>query len=273
MNTKRIVIEPGKTAVKLWEELWAYKELLGFLAWRDVKIRYKQAVLGAAWAIIQPLVQCVILTFIFWRVAGMSSGSVPYPAMVLAGLVPWQLFSSAFSGTGNSLVANGHIISKVYFPRLIIPLSIQVVALVDMAILLLTAAPVALYYGLTPTWHLLILPLFVALTLLIAFGAGLWISALSVKYRDFRFISPFILQLGLFVTPVGFRSDTLKEWGDLMALNPLTGALEGFRWSLLGGQCAISPHSLLVSVAGGLVLVGTGLWYFRATERQFSDYI
>lgn len=194
--------------------------------------------------------------------------------MVLAGLLPWQLFSSAFGGAGNSLVGNAHLISKVYFPRLIVPLSALAVALVDMGILLVLSGPFAYFVGgVVPTWRLLLLPAFILAALLIALGAGLWITALTVKYRDFRFITPFLLQIGMFVTPVGYRTDYLPNWRDLLALNPLTGVVDGFRWSLLGADYSFYLPEFATSFGVALVLVVTGVWYFRRTERQFADVI
>ena len=268
-----LVIEAGRTEAHYWRDLWRYRELLGFLAWRDVKVRYKQAVLGFAWAVIQPAVQTLLLSFVFGKLAKMPSGDVPYPLLVLAGLLPWQLFASAFSGAGNSLVGNAHLISKVYFPRLIVPLSALAVALIDLTILLVLTIPTAAFWGVFPTWRLLLLPAFVFAALLVAFGAGLWITALTVKYRDFRFITPFILQIGIFVTPVGYRTDFLPNWRDLLALNPLTGVVDGFRWCLLGGRTEFYAPSLAISLAIAAALVGSGLWYFRRTERQFADII
>jgi lipopolysaccharide transport system permease protein len=268
-----LVIEAGRTEAHYWRDLWRYRELLGFLAWRDVKVRYKQAVLGFAWAVIQPAVQTLLLSFVFGKLAKMPSGDVPYPLLVLAGLLPWQLFASAFSGAGNSLVGNAHLISKVYFPRLIVPLSALAVALIDLTILLVLTVPAAAFWGVFPTWRLLLLPAFVFAALLVAFGAGLWITALTVKYRDFRFITPFILQIGIFVTPVGYRTDFLPNWRDLLALNPLTGVVDGFRWCLLGGRTEFYAPSLAISLAIAVVLLSSGLWYFRKTERQFADII
>jgi lipopolysaccharide transport system permease protein len=268
-----LVIEAGRTELHYWGDLWRYRELLGFLAWRDVKVRYKQAVLGAAWAVVQPAVQTVLLTFVFSKLAKMPGGDVPYPLLVLAGLLPWQLFSGAFSGAGSSLVSNAHLISKVYFPRLIVPLSAVVVAFIDMLILLIIALPYALIEGINPTWRLLLLPLFVLGTMLVALGAGLWITALTVKYRDFRFITPFVLQIGMFVTPVGYRTDFLPNWRDWLALNPLTSMVEGFRWCLLGGQTEFYERGLFLSLAVTAVMLIGGLWYFRKTERQFADVI
>jgi lipopolysaccharide transport system permease protein len=268
-----LVIEAGRTELHYWGDLWRYRELLGFLAWRDVKVRYKQAVLGAAWAVVQPLVQTVLLTFVFSKLAKMPGGDVPYPLLVLAGLLPWQLFSGAFSGAGSSLVSNAHLISKVYFPRLIVPLSAVVVAFIDMLILLVIALPYALIEGINPTWRLLLLPLFILGTMLVALGAGLWITALTVKYRDFRFITPFVLQIGMFVTPVGYRTDFLPNWRDWLALNPLTSMIEGFRWCLLGGRTEFYERGLFLSLAVTAVMLIGGLWYFRKTERQFADVI
>ena len=229
--------------------------------------------LGITWSLIQPAVQTVLLTFVFSKLAKMPDGGVPYPLLVLAGLLPWQLFSSAFGGASNSLVGNANLISRIYFPRLIVPLSALAVALVDLLILLAITLPVTLLYGVMPTWRLLLLPVFIFLGLLVALGAGLWITALTVKYRDFRFITPFLLQIGLFVTPIGYRTDFLPNWRDLLALNPLTGVVNGFRWCLLGGDMDFYASSLVMSVLISAMLLGTGLWYFRGTERQFADVI
>lgn len=271
--TPELILEAGRSSRHYWADLWRYRELLGFLAWRDIKVRYKQAVLGIAWAVIQPVVQTVLLTFVFGKLAKMPDGGLPYPLIVLAGLLPWQLFTSAFNGAGNSLVGNSHLISKVYFPRLVVPLSSLAVALVDFAIMLALALAVMAGFGIYPSWPLLLLPLFLLLGLVIALGAGLWIAALTVKFRDFRFITPFILQIGMFVTPVGFRTDHLPNWRDLLALNPLAGVVDGVRWSLLGGRTELYLPGLASSAIVAAILLVTGLWYFRKTERQFADII
>jgi len=268
-----LVIEANRTERHYWRDLWRYRELLGFLAWRDVKVRYKQAALGVAWAVIQPVVQTLLLTFVFSKLAGMQSGNVPYFLLVLCGNLPWLLFTNAFNGAGNSVVGNSHLISKVYFPRLVVPLSSLAVALVDFFVLLAITLPLILIFGFVPDWRLLLLPLFVALALVIALGAGLWITALTVKYRDFRFITPFILQIGMFVTPVGYRTDVLPNWRDLLALNPLTGLVDGVRWCLLGGRTELYVPGLGVSVVIALLLLLTGVWFFRRTERKFADII
>ncbi len=268
-----ITLEAGHSDANYWRDLWRYRELLGFLAWRDIKVRYKQAVLGAGWALIQPLITMAIFTFVFGRLANMPAGGVPYPLLVLAGLLPWQLFSTALSGASNSVVGNSHLISKVYFPRLIVPISSLGVALIDFVIVLALFVVVSLWFGAIPTWHWLLLPLFIANALVIALGAGLWLTSLTVKYRDFRFIVPFLMQVGLFVSPVGYRTDNLPNWRDLLALNPLTGVIDGFRWCLLGGRQQLDPTSLIFSVAAALLLLLGGLWYFRRMERQFADVI
>ncbi len=268
-----LVIEAGRAERHYWRDLWRYRELAGFLAWRDIKVRYKQASLGIAWAVIQPAVQTLLLTFVFGKLAKMPGGDVPYPFIVLCGLLPWQLFTSAFNGAGNSLIGNSHLISKVYFPRLIVPLSSLAVSLVDFGIMLVLAVPlVAIFVGL-PGWQILLLPLFVLLALTIALGAGLWITALTVRFRDFRFITPFILQIGMFVTPVGYRTDFLPNWRDWLALNPLSGVVDGVRWCLLGGRTTLYLPGLGLSIIIAILLLVTGVWYFRRTEKQFADII
>lgn len=268
-----VVLEAGRASAHYWLDLWRYRELAAFLAWRDIRVRYKQAALGASWAVIQPAIQTFLLTFVFGKLAGMPSGGVPYPLLVLCGLIPWQLFTAAFNGAGNSLVSNTHLISKVYFPRLVVPLSALGVALIDFGIVLFLALPlIAIFHGL-PDWRIAFLPLFVALALVIALGAGLWISALTVRFRDFRFITPFLLQIGLFATPVGYSTTSTPRWQHLLAFNPLSGVIDGVRWSLLGGETPLYVPGLAISAAAALVLLATGLWYFRRVEREFADII
>jgi lipopolysaccharide transport system permease protein len=268
-----LVIEAGRASIHYWGDLWRYRELLFFLAWRDIVVRYKQAALGFAWALVQPLVTMVMFTFVFSNLAHMPSGSVPYPLLVLAGLLPWQLFSSALSGTSGSLVSNSNLVSKIYFPRLIIPISSLGVALADFLITLLLYFGFAIGFHVWPTWRILVMPIFMLVTLIIALGAGLWLSALTVKYRDFRFLVPFILQFGVFATPVGYRTDVLHTWGAVLAINPLTGMIAGFRWSLLGSEFQLDPVTMAISALGAGLLLVSGLWYFRKTERQFVDII
>lgn len=270
---EELVIEAGRSERHYWRDLWRYRDLLAFLAWRDIKVRYKQAVLGVAWAVIQPLMQTLLLTFVFSKLAKMPGGGVPYFLLVLCGNLPWMLFTNAFNGAGASLVGNSHLVSKVYFPRLVMPLSSLAVALLDFAVVFAFAVPLILFFGIWPGWNLLLLPFFLLLALVIALGAGLWITALTVKFRDFRFITPFILQIGLFVTPVGYRTDFLPNWRELLALNPLTGVIDGVRWCLLGGQTQLHALSVAISAGMALLLLTTGLWYFRRTEKAFADII
>ncbi len=271
--TPELVLEAGRSSRHYWADLWRYRELLGFLAWRDIKVRYKQTTLGVLWALIQPAVTLAVFTFVFGRLANMPSGSAPYPLLVLCGLLPWQLFSAAFSNASSSLVSNTHLISKVYFPRLIVPLSSVAVALIDFVIVLALLAAVCAWWQFVPDWRVLLMPLFVLLTLVTAIGTGLWLTALTVKYRDFRFVVPFLLQVGLFLSPVGFSSTNLPTWRALYSLNPMVGAIDGFRWCLLRGEPSIDPGNLAISVGMSLWLLVTGLWYFRRMERGFADLI
>lgn len=273
LDPPALTIAAGQADRHYWADLWRFRELLGFLAWRDIKVRYKQAALGAAWALIQPIVTTVIFTVIFGRLAGMPDGGVPYPLLVLAGLLPWQFFAAALSGSSGSLVSNANLISKVYFPRLLVPLSALGVALVDFFIVLALFLSLSLWFGQIPTWHWLLLPAFLLLALALSLGAGLWLTALTVKYRDFRFIVPFLLQIGVFISPVGFRTDYYPNWRTFMAANPLTGVIDGFRWCLLGGAQDLQPLSVVVSIVVAIVAVVSGLWFFRKTERSFADII
>ncbi len=268
-----LLIEAGRGDRHYWADLWRYRELLGFLAWRDIKVRYKQTVLGVAWALLQPLVTMGIFSFVFGVLAGMGKGDTRYPLIVMAGLLPWQLFAAAVSGSSGSLVSNAHLISKVFFPRLIVPLSALGVALVDFTVALALYAAMAAWFGVLPGWQVLLLPVFGACALLIALGAGLWLSALTVRFRDFRIIVPFLLQVGVFLSPIGYRTDVLPNWRDLLALNPMTGVIDGFRWCLLGGSADFYWRGFATSAVVGVVLFATGLWYFRRTERTFADII
>ncbi|MDF3056770.1 MAG: type transporter [Rariglobus sp.] len=268
-----LVIEAGRTERHYWADLWRYRELLGFLAWRDIKVRYQQTLLGAAWALVQPLASVAIFTFVFGRLARMPSGNEPYFLVVMAGQLAWQLFANTLGNTSGSLVGNSHLIAKVYFPRLAVPLSTVAVALVDFAILLGLYVIALAWTGTVPTFRALLLPLFVILTLLLALGAGLWLAALTVRFRDFRIVVPFLLQIGVFATPVGYRTDFLPNWQALLSLNPMTGVIDAYRWCLLGPGTAFQWHSLSLSLAWTLMLVVTGVWYFRRTERSFADII
>jgi len=215
-NQHELIIEAGKSEKHYYLDLWRYRELLGFLAWRDIMVRYKQAALGIAWAVIQPVIQVALLTFVFGKLAGMPDGGVPYPLIVICGTLAWQFFATAFTGAGQSLVNNTNLISKVYFPRLVVPMAALGVALVDFGITLALAFPIILWLGPGLGWQLALLPLFVLLGLLISLGTGLWIAALTVRFRDFKFITPFLVQIGVFITPVGFRTDILPKWQNLL---------------------------------------------------------
>jgi lipopolysaccharide transport system permease protein len=272
-DTPELVLEAGRSSRHYWGDLWRYRELLGFLAWRDIKVRYKQTTLGVLWALIQPAITLTVFTFIFGKLASMPSGNAPYPLLVLCGLLPWQLFAAAFSNASGSLVANTHLISKVYFPRLIVPLSSVAVALIDFCVVLVLLATLCVWWQWVPDWRVLFMPVFVVLTLVTAIGTGLWLTALTVKYRDFRFVVPFLLQVGLFLSPVGFSTTNLPTWRALYSFNPMVGAIDGFRWCLLRGEPALDPANLAISAGMALLLLATGLWYFRRTERTFADII
>lgn len=268
-----LVLEAGRASRHYWKDLWRYRELLGFLAWRDIKVRYKQTTLGILWALIQPAITLAVFTFVFGKLASLPAGHAPYPLLVLGGLLPWQLFSAAFSNASGSLVANTHLISKVYFPRLIVPVSSIAVALIDFAVVLILLAVLCAWWSFVPDWRIIFIPLFILLTLIAALGTGLWLTALTVKYRDFRFVVPFLLQIGLFLSPVGFSSTNLPNWRLVYSLNPMVGAIDGFRWCLLHGEPALDPLTLAVSAGMGVLLLLSGLWYFRRTERSFADVI
>jgi lipopolysaccharide transport system permease protein len=270
----KIVLEPGKADREYFKDLWRYRELFYVLAWRDVSVRYRQTVVGVAWAVIRPAISTVVFTILFGKVGKFPSGGVPYPVLVMSGMLPWQLFSAALSDSGNSLIANSNLITKVYFPRLIIPGSSLVTSLIDFAISLAMLAALMVIYGVMPTWQLVFLPAFVLLALASAAGMGAWVSALNVKYRDFIFIVPFVVQLGLYISPVGFSSSVVPEqWRLLYALNPMAGVIDGFRGCLLGGACPILGWNFLISLAVVVVLAITGFLYFRKTERGFADVI
>ena len=272
-DTPELILEAGRSSRHYWADLWRFRELLGFLAWRDIKVRYKQTTLGVLWALIQPAVTLAVFTFIFGKLAGMPGGNAPYPLLVLCGLLPWQLFAAAFSNASGSLVANTHLISKVYFPRLIVPLSSIAVALIDFAVVLMLLIGLCAWWRFVPDGRVLLLPVFILLTLLTALGTGLWLTALTVKYRDFRFVVPFLLQIGLFLSPVGFSSTNLPNWRHIYSLNPMVGAIDGFRWCLLHGEPALDPANLAISAGMMTLLLVSGLWYFRHTERTFADLI
>ncbi len=268
-----VVIEAGRPSLNYWADLWRYRDLLGFLTLRDIKVRYKQTVLGVGWALIQPVVTTVIFTFVFGKLAGMSAGGVPYPLLVLAGLLPWQLFTAALTGSSASLISNAQLISKVYFPRLMIPLASLGVALIDFLVVLALYICVSLWFGRVPSWHWALLPAFIGVALVLAFGAGLWFTALTVRYRDFRYIVPFLIQIGVFISPIGFSTGVVPTWRKLLDLNPMTGVIDAFRWCLLSDGQPFDEHGIVCSVLISGILTFSGLWYFRKMERTFADVI
>lgn len=273
-ETPRIRIEPSKgwSPLKL-REIWAYRELLYFLMWRDVKIRYKQTVFGAAWAIIQPFLTMVVFSLFFGKLAKMPSDGVPYPIFSFAALVPWTLFNHGLSQASNSLVGSSHLITKVYFPRLIIPTASLLSGVVDFLIAFGLLLGMMVFYGILPTVNVLWVPALILLALVTALGVGLWLSALNVQYRDVRFAVPFLAQLWMFATPIAYPSSLLPEkWRVLYGLNPMAGVVEGFRWALLGTETR--PGAMIFASAGAaLVLLVTGAFYFRRMERNFADVV
>lgn len=273
-NHNELVIEAGRTERHYWKDLWRYRELLYFLAWRDIMVRYKQTAIGIAWALIRPLLMTIVFVFVFGKLAKLPSDGVPYPIFVFAALLPWQFFANAFTEAGNSLIVNANMISKVYFPRLVVPASAVIVGLVEFPISGVMLAGLMLWYGVAPDWRIVTLPLFLAVAVVAAMGAGLWIAALNVQYRDFRYIIPFVVQFGLYVSPVGFSSAIVPEqWRLLYSLNPMVGVIDGFRWAILGGVNGLYWPGISLSLA--LVLVGTitGVLYFRKMEKSFADVI
>ena len=270
-----LLIEPGRTEKNYWRDLWRYRELFYFLAWRDILVRYKQTVIGIAWAVIQPFLTTVVFTIVFNRIAKLSAPEgVPYFLVVMAAQLPWQFFSTSLSQSSNSLIGNANLISKIYFPRLIVPAGSVITSFVDFLITTGLVAVTMLWFHFLPDWRLLLLPAFVILAFGAAFGAGLWLSALNVKYRDFRYIIPFIVQFGFFVSPVGYLSSKIPEhWRLLYALNPMVGVIDGFRWALLRGQTGLDWSVVLLSAVIVVLLVSSGIWYFRRMERTFADVI
>jgi lipopolysaccharide transport system permease protein len=267
-------IEPTRGWVGLnFKDLWDYRELLYFLTWRDIKVRYKQTALGAAWAILQPFLTMVVFSVFFGNLAKVPSDGLPYPIFSYTALLPWQLFSYALSGSGNSLVANQRLITKVYFPRLVIPIASVLSGLVDFAIAFVVLLGMMLYYGIYPTWAVVTLPLFILLAVLTALAVGLWLSALNVQYRDVRYVLPFLTQFWLFLTPIAYPSSLVPEWiRPLYGLNPMAGVVEGFRWALLGRANEVGPLVLVSALVVGLLLLG-GVVYFRRMEKTFADVI
>ncbi len=273
-DSQAIVIEAGRAERHYWRDVWRYRELLFFLTWRDLLVRYKQTVLGIAWAWLRPLITMLVFTVVFGKLAKLPSGETPYAILVFAGLLPWLFFSNAVAETGNSLVSNSHLISKVYFPRIIIPCASIVVSLVDLMIAMVLLVVLMLWYGYWPTWRVITLPLFVLFAAMTSAGIGLWFAALNVKYRDIRYVVPFALQIGMYVSPVGFSISVVPEkWQLLYSLNPMVGLIEGFRWALLSDNVRAPWQSIAFSLGFSLIVLLTGIRNFRKTEKTFADVI
>jgi lipopolysaccharide transport system permease protein len=274
INADVVTIEAGRAEAHYWRDLWSFRELLWFLAWRDILVRYKQTVIGVAWSLIRPLLTMIVFTIVFGKLAGLPSNGVPYPILVFAALLPWQFFANSLSDSSNSLLSNAGMISKVYFPRLIVPASSIIVSVVDFLITLALMFGLMIWFQVMPTWRLLLLPAFLALALATALGAGLWFAALNTKFRDFRYIVPFVVQFGLYVSPVGFSSDLVPErWRVLYSLNPMVAVIDGFRWAIIGDEAHIYWPGFVISCLLIAFLLVTGVMYFRKTEKTFADVI
>ena len=267
------VIAAGRGDADYWRDLWRYRELFGMLAWRDLAVRYKQTVIGAAWAVLRPLLTMLIFTFVFGALARLpSDGQTPYAVMVLAGMLPWLLIAGIVNEGSASLVTNANLLGKVYFPRLIVPAATMLTAVVDFVIGMALLGVMLAVFQVTPDWRILFLPLFLALAVIVAFGPALLMAALNVKYRDFRYVIPFLVQLGLFVSPVGFSSSIVPEqWRWLYSLNPAVGVIDGFRWCLLGTPGELYWQGVAISAAMGLGLLALGIYVFRRMEATFAD--
>jgi lipopolysaccharide transport system permease protein len=269
-----LTIEAGRTEKQYWRDIWNYRDLFYFLAWRDILVRYKQTAIGVAWALIRPFLTMVVFTIVFGNLAKLPSQGVPYPILVFSAMLPWQFFANSLSECSNSLISNSNLISKVYFPRLIVPISAVVVSFVDFMISGMILIGLMAWYNFVPSWRILLLPLFVAIACAASMGAGLWLASLNVKYRDFRYIVPFIVQFGLYISPVGFSSKIVPEqWRFIYGLNPMVGVIDGFRWSILGGESQLDLQGFGLSLLLVIVLLISGIAYFRKMERTFADVI
>jgi len=273
-NDREILIEANQIERRYWLDLWLYRELFYFLAWREILVRYKQTIVGIAWVVIRPLLTMSVFTLVFGRLAKLPADGMPYPLLVLSALLPWQLFSAAVTEGSASLVGNANMISKIYFPRLIVPASSIVVSVVDFLFSLLILMAAMMLYGIQPGWKILLLPVFLAMTCIFALGMTILFSALNVRYRDFRYVIGFIVQFGLLVSPVAFSISIIPQaWQMVYALNPMVGIIEGFRWCLAGNHNPLNMSFVLLSILVSAMILTVGLMYFRATERTFADVI
>lgn len=275
MKTNHLIIEAGRAEKNYWADLWRYRELFYILSWRDIKVRYKQTVVGVLWSVLRPLLTMIIFTVVFSKIAKLpAEGTAPYAIMVYAAMLPWQFFSNALSEASNSLVGNANLISKVYFPRLIIPTASVITSFVDFLISFLILIALMIYYAYAPSWNILFLPVFLVIAFMASMGLGLYLTALNVKYRDFRYIVPFLVQFGLYISPVGFSSSVVPEkWRLLYSLNPMVGVIDGFRWCILGGESNIYWEGFLLSLGIVVLFLFLGIYQFRKMEKTFADVI
>jgi len=275
MDVSLTVIEAGRGERHYWLDLWRYRELFAVLAWRDLSVRYKQTVIGVLWALVRPVLTMAVFTVVFGRIAALpSDGITPYPLMVFAGMLPWTLFSTGLADASNSLINNANLITKVYFPRLLVPAATIAVAFVDFLISFCILIALCIWYKFVPGWQIILLPFFVLIAFVASLGPSLWLTAFNVKYRDFRYVIPFIVQFGLYISPVGFTSAIIPDnWRLLYSLNPMVGVIDGFRWCLLGGQSQLYVPGLLISLAVTTILLWLGIRQFRRTENSFADLI
>lgn len=274
MNKPELIIEPNKSIKNFWKEIWHFRDLFYFLAWRDIIVRYKQTVIGVTWSLLRPLLTMLVFTIVFGRIARLPSDGTPYAILVFTALLPWQFFSNTFVESSNSLIANNTLISKVYFPRIIIPTTAMVVSLIDFAIAFCLLIIMMIYYGLIPDSRILLLPFLLLIATLTSLGAGYMVSALNVKYRDFRYVVPFLVQFGLYISPVGFSSSVVPDnWRLFYSLNPMVGVIDGFRWALTGSDVYIYWPGFLISLLFSVSLFISGILYFNKTERSFADII
>ncbi len=270
-----LVLEPNRIEKQYWMDLWRYRELFAILAWRDIAVRYKQTFIGVAWALIRPFLTMVVFTLIFGKLARLpSDGGAPYAILVFAAMLPWQFFSTALSSCSESLIANSNLLTKVYFPRLIVPAAAVITSFVDFLISFVILAGLMVWFQWLPSWRLLTLPLWVAVAFAASMGAGLWLASLNVQYRDFRYVVPFLVQFGLYVSPVGFSSAIVPaKWQLLYGLNPMVGVIEGFRWAIIGKGVTINPAGFWMSMGIVALLAITGVRQFRRMEQRFADVI
>ncbi|MBN8560849.1 MAG: ABC transporter permease [Leptolyngbya sp. UWPOB_LEPTO1] len=275
MKKSRLVIEAGQTEKQYWRDLWQYRELFYFLSWRDILVRYKQTAIGIAWALIRPFLTMIVFTVLFSNLANLpTQEDTPYPILVLAALLPWQFFAASLGQTSQSLVSNANLISKIYFPRLLVPASAIAVNFVDLLVSGMLLLGVMIWYQYIPTWRILTLPFFVSIAALAAFGVGLWFAAIYVRFRDVAQVIPFLIQLGQYVSPVGYSVEIIPaQWRLLYSLNPMVGVIDGFRWAILKGESSFYLPGFVLALGVVVLLVWTGIRYFRSVERTFADII